>query len=170
MSNPLFLKFHPRKLWRVCKLSIALPVGALVLILSPLAQAQAYANITIGGAFAPGVYGQIAIGNNSLPPVLNVQPVVVGRPVYGAPVVYLYVAPNEYQDWSRHCARYGACGYPVHFVKVESQDPWWTHTNQHLRGEGYYRKPEHHRDSRKQHKKDFYEDEGGHSGRHDSRH
>jgi hypothetical protein len=105
--------------------------------------AQPYVNVTVGGQFAPGVYGQIAIGNNQPPPVVYAQPVIVGQPVYGAPVVYMHVSPSEYRDWGRHCARYGACGYPVHFVQAESANRWWEHHNEHLRGENnYYRQHE----------------------------
>jgi len=121
---------------------LALPAVALALTASGAARAQAYANVTIGGAFAPGVYGQIAIGNNAPPPVINAQPVIMGRPVYGAPLMYLHVAPEEYRDWGRYCSRYHACGHPVHFVQTDPRNRWWEHHNEHLRGEAYYRQPE----------------------------
>ena len=136
----------------------ALPVAALALVLSSAADAQSYANVTIGGAFAPGVYGQIAIGNNPPPPVINVQPMVVGRPVYGAPVMYLHVAPEEYRDWGRHCSRYNACGRPVQFVQIDQQNRWWEHNNQHLRGREYYREPEYRHDNRRDHRRDERDD------------
>jgi len=124
----------------------ALAVLALALSTAGAAHAQAYVNVTVGGAFAPGVYGQVSIGNNPPPPVLNVQPVVVGTPVYGAPVMYLHVAPEEYRDWGHYCGRYYACGRPVHFLRVEESNRWWEHHNEHLRGEGYYRKLEERRE------------------------
>ncbi len=114
---------------------------ALTVAVAGAAQAQSYVNVTVGGAFAPGIFGQISIGNNPPPPVINVQPVVVGAPVYGAPVMYLHVAPEEYRDWGRYCSRYQACGRPVHFVRVEENDRWWERHNEHLRGESYYRRP-----------------------------
>jgi len=123
---------------------LALPVAALALTASGAARAQAYVNVTIGGAFAPGVYGQIAIGNNPPPPFINAQPIIVGRPIYGAPVMYLHVAPEEYRNWGRYCSRYYACGRPVQFVQVDPRNRWWEHHSEHLRGEGYYyRQPEH---------------------------
>jgi hypothetical protein len=137
---------------RVCKGALA----ALVLIgsLTGVAHAQAYANVTVGGAFAPGVYGQISLGNNPPPPVVNVQPIIVGPPVYGAPVMYLHVPQNEYRDWGRHCARYRACGHPVHFVQVEPSHPWWEQHGEYLRGPGYYREPERNRGEHRGHYKD----------------
>jgi hypothetical protein len=125
---------------------------------SGAANAQAYVNVTVGGQFAPGVFGQIAIGNNPPPPVINAQPVIAGRVVYGAPVMYLHVPPEEYRDWARHCERYRACGHPVHFVRVEPNDRWWERHNQYLRGEGYYRKPEYRHEDRRDHRRDDRED------------
>ena len=88
-------------------------------------------NMTIGGAFAPGVYGQIAFGDSMPPPLINLQPVIVGRPVYGAPVMYLHVSPDEYRHWGRYCGRYNACGRPVNFVRVDQRNRWWAHENAH---------------------------------------
>lgn len=118
----------------------ALPVAALIIAFASPAKAQTYMNMTIGGAFAPGVYGQIAIGDNMPPPLMNVQPVIVGRPVYGAPVMYLHVAPDEYRHWGRYCGRYNACGRPVNFVRVDERNRWWAHEDG--RGNRYYRQPE----------------------------
>ena len=88
-------------------------LAALVLTLSfaGVIRAQSYVNVTVGGAFAPGVFGQISLGNNPPPPVWNAQPVIYGHPVYGAPVRYLHVPQEEYRDWGRHCGRYRACGH-----------------------------------------------------------
>jgi hypothetical protein len=139
---------------------LAVPVAALAIMFSGSARAQAYANVTIGGTFAPGVYGQIAIGNNAAPPVVNVQPVIVGRPVHGAPVMYLHVPPEEYRDWGRHCGRYNACGHPVHFVQVDPRNRWWEHHNEYLRGQAYYRAPEYRHDGQRDNR---------HGGRDDGR-
>ena len=141
------------------------------------AQAQNYANVTVGGAFAPGVYGQISLGNNLPPPVWNAQPVIYGQPLHRAPLMYLHVAPHEYRDWGRHCARYRACGHPVHFVRVEQNNRWWEHRGEHLRGPGYYRQPEAyaygHRDERyNEHRRDRRDERHGdrRDQRHDNRH
>jgi len=89
------------------------------------AQAQVYMNATVGGQFAPGVYGQISIGSAPPPPVINAQPIIVGTPVYGAPVMYLHVPDKETHDWRRYCQKYNACGRPVHFVQVDPKNRWW---------------------------------------------
>lgn len=115
---------------------------ALTLTIAGAAQAQGYANVTVGGAFAPGVFGQISIGNNPPPPVWNPQPVIYGQPVYGAPIMYLNVPQEETRDWGRYCGRYRACGYPVHFVRVEQNNRWWERRNEYLRGQGNYRQAE----------------------------
>lgn len=127
---------------------LAAPLVALTMMAAGAAHAQAYINITAGGAFAPGVYGQIAIGNNPPPPVINAAPVIVGQPIVGAPVMYLNVRPEESRDWARYCGRYNACGRPVHFVRADPREPWWDHHNEHLRGEDHYRHEEgrHHDD------------------------
>lgn len=134
-----------------------LAAAVLTLTLAGAAHAQAYANVTVGGAFIPGVYGQISLGNNPPPPVLNVQPVIVGVPVYGAAPVYLHVAPEEYRDWGRYCGRYYACGYPVHFVRVEQSNPWWQHHAQYLRDPSYYDLEEARRIERRRNEYERYE-------------
>ena len=149
--------------------SVLLAAIALTFVVAGAAQAQSYVNITVGGAFAPGVYGQVSLGNNPPPPVLNVQPVIVGQHVYGAPVMYLHVAPDEYRDWGRYCSRYGACGHPVHFVRVEDNNRWWVQRNEYLRGQSNYRQPEERRgerqsESRREHRndrRDYRNDEHG---------
>lgn len=132
-------------------------VAALTVAMAGAAHAQAYANVTVGGAFAPGVFGQISIGNNPPPPVLNVQPVVVGQPLYGAPPIYLHVAPEEYRDWGRYCGRYQACGRPVHFVRVEQNNRWWERHGEYLRGPSYYNQEEARRLERRNDRHDRYD-------------
>ena len=145
---------------------------ALTLTVAGAAQAQSYVNVTVGGAFAPGVFGQISIGNNPPPPVLNVQPVIAGQLIYGAPVMYLNVPLEESRDWGRYCNRYHACGHPVHFVRVEENNRWWDHHNEHLRGESYYRRPVErdygHREERREDRREDRRDERK-DDRHDDR-
>jgi len=128
---------------RTGRLGKSWAAAALIgLLLSGAAHAQAYVNVTVGGAFAPNVYGQIVIGTNPPPPVVFAHPVVVSSVVVGAPAIYLNVPPGHYQDWGRYCARYNACGRQVYFVQVDPKNRWWDHHNEHLRGREAYREPE----------------------------
>jgi len=83
------------------------------------AQAQAYANATVGGQLAPGVYGRIDIGNAPPPPLIYPEPVIIHRPAVVVPrsPIYLYVPPGHAKNWGKHCARYNACSQPVYFVQ-----------------------------------------------------
>lgn len=154
-------------------------LAALVLTLSfaGVVRAQSYVNVTVGGAFAPGVFGQISLGNNPPPPVWNAQPVIYGHPVYGAPVRYLHVPQEEYRDWGRHCGRYRVCGHPVHFVRVEQNNRWWENHSEYLRGQSYYRQLETraygHRDERRsEYRRDSRNErfDNATDSRHDNRH
>lgn len=69
----------------------------------------------------PGFYGRIDIGPQYQPQLVYPQPVIIQRaPVAYAPV-YLRVPPGHEKHWSKHCARYDACGRPVYFVR----DNWY---------------------------------------------
>ena len=133
---------------RLGKPWVARAAALVALLLSGAAHAQAYVNVTVGGAFAPNVYGQIVIGTNPPPPVVFAHPVLVGPVVYGAPILYLHVPPGHYQDWGLYCARYNACGRQVYFVQADPNNRWWEHHNEHLRGREAYREPEERHDRR----------------------
>jgi hypothetical protein len=105
----------------------------------PLAQAQNVSfNATIGGQVAPGVYGQVAIGNGPPPPVVYAQP-VIAQPapviVGAAPVepIYLHVPPGHAKNWHKHCHEYHACERPVYFVKSAEYQPGY-HAEHHDHG------------------------------------
>lgn len=68
----------------------------------------------------PGLYGRIDLGTVYGSPVLVYpQPVVIApQPVVRSPV-YMVVPPGHAKHWSKHCARYGACGVPVYFVRED---------------------------------------------------
>jgi hypothetical protein len=97
------------------------------------AHAQDYFNVSVGGAFAPGVFGEISIGSAPPPPVINTAPVLVAPVVQGATLAYLYVPDQERANWSRYCDKYSACNRPVHFVQVGEQNRWWEHRQQERR-------------------------------------
>nr|WP_315185587.1 hypothetical protein [uncultured Albidiferax sp.] len=90
------------------------------------AQAQdVYINGTVGGAIAPGVYGQITFGGRPPPPVLYAQPMLIQRGPVAQQPLYLYVPPGHSKNWRRYCGRYNACGRPVYFVQVNERNRWW---------------------------------------------
>ncbi len=70
----------------------------------------------------PGFYGRIDIGNMPRPQLIYAEPVYVQRqPRVVYEPIYLRVPPGHERHWSKHCARYGACGRPVYFVR----DSWY---------------------------------------------
>ena len=86
--------------------------------------ATPYVSATVEGALAPGVYGRIDIGN-APPPLIYTQPVIIQRsPVMVQQPLYLHVPPGHAKKWSKHCARYNACGQPVYFVRVDGDDDY----------------------------------------------
>ncbi len=89
-------------------------------LLAATAQAQTSVGVSID-IQQPGVYGRIDIGNAPPPPVVYAQPVLITAPprhMRQRPI-YLYVPPGHQKNWARHCARYGACGQPVYFVREQ---------------------------------------------------
>ncbi|MBK6854199.1 MAG: hypothetical protein IPG93_22090 [Burkholderiales bacterium] len=89
-------------------------------MLAATAQAQTSVGVSID-IRQPGVYGRIDIGNAPPPPVVYAQPVLITEPerhMRQRPI-YLYVPPGHQKNWARHCARYGACGQPVYFVREQ---------------------------------------------------
>ncbi|CAN5200409.1 hypothetical protein BH10PSE16_BH10PSE16_35610 [soil metagenome] len=98
---------------------------ALSALLGGAAQAATpYANATVTGTLAPGVYGRIEIGNAPPPPLIYTQPVIIQRPpVYvRQQPLYLHVPPGHAKKWSKHCAQYNACNRQVYFVRVQGDD------------------------------------------------
>ena len=127
--------------------------------------AAPYANATVEGALAPGVYGRIQIGNAPPPPVIYAQPVIIQRaPVYvQQPPLYLHVPPGHAKKWSKHCARYNACNRPVYFVKVRGDDDF-----ERRRGQDNHHGYENEQGNR--HDNDHNDHDRGHDGGHDRGH
>lgn len=84
------------------------------------AQEGRWTNESKGGSLRPGVYGRIAV-RGTPPPVINATPVMVDRATLDrrSDPVYLYVPPSQVRRWPEHCAKWDACGKPVHFVRVD---------------------------------------------------
>lgn len=93
--------------------------GLLVLSSAAIA-AEVGVSVSIG---QPGFYGQIDIGNAPQPRVIYAQPVLIQRPAryVAQQPVYMRVPPGHAKKWSKHCAKYNACGQRVYFV----QDSWY---------------------------------------------
>lgn len=116
---------------------------SLILAASLLAVASTAMATDVGVSISvgePGFYGRLDIGNFPQPQVVNVQPVIVQRPVRyveQAPI-YLRVPPGHAKHWSKHCAEYNACNQRVYFVK----DEWYAneyaprYNEQHGKGHG----------------------------------
>lgn len=136
-------------------------LGAVGALGTGSAQAQElYLNATVGGAFAPGVYGQISFGSQPPPPVLYAQPVWIQRAPVQPPPLYLYVPPGHSKNWAKFCGRYNACGRPVYFVKVNDSNRWWE------RGRDGGRGPDRreHEERREDRRQDFRQNDQGDRG------
>jgi hypothetical protein len=79
--------------------------------------------VMLSGQVAPGVYGQVQIGNDRPPPVVYAQPMLIEPQVAPPPPVYLHVPPGHARNWRKHCQEYHACNRPVYFVRSQEYDP-----------------------------------------------
>ena len=85
------------------------------------APAMAQNGNTSGDAAFYGLINAVLFGP---PQVVNQQPIIIERTRYVGQPVYLRVPPGHQKKWSKHCARYDACGQQVYFVR----DEWYTNT------------------------------------------
>ncbi len=76
----------------------------------------------LAGEVAPGVYGQVQIGNAPPPPVVYAQPMIIEPQARELPPVYLHVPPGHAKDWRKHCREYHACDRQVYFVRSSEYD------------------------------------------------
>lgn len=79
--------------------------------------------IILNGQIAPGVYGQVELGDEPPPPVLYAEPVLIVPVATPLPPVYLYVPPGHVRYWRRYCHQYNACSRPVYFVRPPEYEP-----------------------------------------------
>jgi hypothetical protein len=94
-------------------------------------------NVILSGQVAPGVYGQVQLGNNAPPPVVYAQPMLIQPPTYALapPPVYLHVPPEHASHWREHCREYNACDRPVYFVRSAEYEPGYArreHDHDHV--------------------------------------
>lgn len=149
--------------------SLTRGLAALALVCAAgAAQAQAYISSTISGQLAPGVYGQVNIGNAAPPPLMYAQPMWgnQGAMMPQAQPMYMWVPPDHSRNWRRYCYQYQACGRPVYFLR--SAPPRWRAEaphHHHDRDWNDHRRDERrwHRDERRDERRDDRHD------RHDRR-
>lgn len=112
-----------------------LAIGSLLIL--PLADSALAGdlgiNVVVAGEIAPGVYGQVEIGNRPPPTVVYASPVIIkADPRYARAVpVYLHVPPGHAKNWSKHCSKYNACGRKVYFVKSQEYEPEYQREHSH---------------------------------------
>jgi hypothetical protein len=145
------------------KRSVMLAVLVLALAAAvPAVRAQNVSfNATITGEVAPGVYGQVVLGNRPPPPLVYAQPYIVepAPVVIGVPPpqpIYLHVPPGHAKHWRKHCHEYHACDRPVYFVRSAEYEPGYRPE----RHEDHGRHDEEHGDHR------HHDDDGGHDHEH----
>jgi len=95
-------------------------------------------NVILSGQVAPGVYGQVQIGNAPPPPLVYAQPMLIEPQTAPPPPVYLHVPPGHAKNWRKYCHQYNACNRPVYFVRSEEYEPGYVprhsdHEHEHSR-------------------------------------
>ena len=80
-------------------------------------------HILLSGEVAPGVYGQVQIGNERPPPLVYAQPMLIVAQEAPPPPIYLHVPPGHARNWHKHCREYNACDRPVYFIRSEEYEP-----------------------------------------------
>src|ERR1700737_429524 len=87
--------------------------------------------IILAGQIAPGLYGQVDLGDEAPPPLVYAEPVLIVPVATPLPPVYLYIPPDHVRYWRRYCHHYNACSRPVYFVRPPEYEPDYVR--------GYYR-------------------------------
>jgi hypothetical protein len=105
--------------------------------------------VNLSGQVAPGVYGEVQLGNSAPPPVVYEAPVQIVHVRNAAPPIYLNVPPDHARNWSAHCRHYNACNRPVYFVRSAEYEPGYRrHDRRYDRDARRY---DHHYDQRDDH-------------------
>jgi len=101
-------------------------------------------HVMLSGEVAPGVYGQVQIGNEPRPPLVYAQPVLIEPQAVRPAPVYLHVPPGHAKNWRKHCHEYNACNRPVYFVRSREYEPDYgrerhdhDHDHDHDHGHGH---------------------------------
>jgi hypothetical protein len=87
-----------------------------------LGMSSAYAGGNIGiqlgisGEVAPGVYGNVIIGDRH-PNFVYPEPIIIRETREVREPIYLHVPPEHARHWDRYCENYHACDRRVFFVR-----------------------------------------------------
>ena len=114
-------------------------------------------HLMLSGEVAPGVYGQVQIGHEGAPLLVNAQPMLIELQAAPPPPVYLHVPPGHARNWRKHCREYNACNRPVYFVRSKEYEPGYVRRND-----------EHEHEHEHEHDRSHHGDEDhdhGHDGR-----
>src|SRR5438552_9675037 len=106
---------------------------AALTISAPALASDVGVSVSVG---QPGFYGRVEIGSLPPPQLVYAQPIVIqpGPAHVSSLPIYLHVPPGHAKNWSKHCARYSACGQPVYSV----QESWYNNVYvAHHRGGAY---------------------------------
>lgn len=104
-------------------------------------------HVLLSGQIAPGVYGQVQLGNERPPPLVYERPMLIEPQAEPPPPIYLHVPPGHAKNWRKHCGEYHACGRPVYFVRSEEYDPGYVaRDHERERDEARRRWEDHERD------------------------
>ena len=127
--------------WRSAA-TIGLLLASLALSSAPVRAGDLAINVNIAGEVAPGVYGQVNLGNAPAPRLVYAQPVVIAPAPVAVPVepLYLHVPPGHAKHWRHHCQEYHACNRPVYFVWSREYEPdYQPEYREHEHGHGHDR-------------------------------
>jgi hypothetical protein len=106
-------------------------VGALLLSAGVSHAGDLDIRVLLSGEVAPGVYGQVQIGNERPPPVVYAQPMLIEPQAAPPPPIYLHVPPGHAKNWRKHCREYNACNRPVYFIRSKEYEPGYSHRDDH---------------------------------------
>jgi len=113
-------------------------------------------HVLLSGEVAPGLYGQVNIGNEPPPPIVYARPMLIETQQAPAPPIYLHVPPDHARNWRRHCHEYNACNRPVYFVRSREYEPEY---------QRHYQEHEHEREIERQRWQERQRDQDREHGR-----
>jgi hypothetical protein len=106
-------------------------------------------HVILSGQIAPGVYGQVRLGNDPPPPLVYAQPMLIEPQASAQAPVYLHVPPEHAKNWRKHCHEYHACNRQVYFVRsaeYAAAGDHWDHAHEQDHGRGHDRHGDRDRD------------------------